>query len=197
MNRSPIIVRTAFVLMLVLALAAPAALTGCNDATQGGGGGEATRSAELTPGEFPDKTPPDPQVPPPPQLRDPKTAVYSYLLWISYAYRILNSDVATMAFSEYEEVRVNSYVEFNRQEGRAIDQRLIDFKIKDVESKGDTATVTAREQWRYRYIDITTGDYQGPALDVTYDTKYTVVDKKEKGWLVDEVTANAVGEAPK
>ncbi len=143
------------------------------------------------------KKPPLPQPPPPPMLtRDPRTSVYSYLLWISYAYRILNSDVATMAFSPYEEVRVNSYVQLNRQEGRAIDQQLmkLDFPREPVIQEA-TATVPAVETWKYRYISTKTGEYNSPWHDATYDTTYTLVrDEGRSAWLVDRVDAEPRGE---
>lgn len=182
--------------LLVCALLLVAVLAGCGKPGDSGGAGNAERSRELTAGEFPEKTPEGASTPPPPMLRDPKASVYSYLLWISYAYRVLDSNVATMAFSEYEEVRVNSYVELNRQQGRAIDQRLVKFEVDDVRTKGETATVSARESWRYRYIDIKSGDYASPAYDVTYDTTYTVVQKGDR-WLVDKVDVRPVGEQPK
>ncbi len=183
-------------LMLLVVLGA-SLVTGCEARQADSGTDSATRSEELTPGEFPDKQPPPPVEPPPPMLRNPDTAVYSYLLWISYAYRILNSDVATHAFDEWEEVRVNSYVEFNRQEGRAIDQRLLKFQPKTVETKGATATVAAREEWVYRYISTADGSYSSPRYTATYDTTYTVVNKQNKGWLVHEVQATPVGGEPK
>ena len=130
--------------------------------------------------------------PPPPMLRDPKTSIYSYLVWISYAYRVLDSDVASMTFSPYEEVRVNSYVEYNRQEGRAIEPTLTSIAFKSERTKGSTATVAAYEEWLYRYISIQTGKYSTPPLKASYNTTYTVVyypDKKQ--WLVDSVEASA------
>lgn len=134
-------------------------------------------------------------------LKDPKKSVYSYLLWISYAYRILDSNVATHTFSEWEEVRVNSYVEFNRQQGRAIDQRLVDFRVESVDpvdwTDETTVTVTARETWRYRYIDTKSVKYNTPAYSETYDTVYTVVNVPEKGWLVDKVKASSLSGQPK
>lgn len=184
-------------LTLVVVLLVPL-LAGCEGGSpKSGPEGTAVRSEELTPGEFPDKIPPDPVQPPPPMLRDPQTAVYSYLLWISFAYRTLNSDVATHAFSEYEEVRVSSYVELNRQEGRAIDQRLVKFEPEVVRTEGETATVTAREEWVYRYISIADETYSAPAYSASYDTTYTVVNKEGKGWLVDKVEATPLGEQPK
>lgn len=129
-------------------------------------------------------------------LRDPQSAVYSYLLWISYAYRILDSDVASATFSEWEEVRVNSYVEKNRQDAKAIDQRLVGFEPGKTVSKGSTATVPVREKWLYRYISAKTGQYSSPTYEVAYDTTYTVVQVKERGWVVDRVEATPVGEQP-
>lgn len=183
------------VVALVLSLLAPA-LVACGSRSPDGSGVDAARSEELTPGEFPERVPPDPVEPPPPMLRDPKKAVFSYLLWISYAYRVLDSDVATHAFSEWEEVRVNSYVELNRQNSRAIDQRLVEFESELVESKGDTATVSAREVWTYRYISTADGTYDSPAHSVTYETTYTVVNVDGKGWLVDKVEVNPLGGQP-
>lgn len=184
-------------LVLAVALLMPL-LAGC-DSGSGNPAPEGTtaRSEELTPGEFPDKIPPDPVQPPPPMLRDPQTAVYSYLLWISFAYRTLNSDIATHAFSEYEEVRVSSYVELNRQEGRAIDQRLVKFEPEVVRTEGETATVAAREEWIYRYISIADETYSAPAYSASYNTTYTVVNTEGKGWLVDKVEATPVGDQPK
>lgn len=183
----------AVALVLIVVLLLPL-LAGC----EGGRGSSApedtaVRSEELTPGEFPDKKPLDPVVPPPPMLRDPEAAVFSYLLWISFAYRTLNSEIATHAFSEWEEVRVNSYVELNRQEGRAIDQRLIKFEPEVVRTKGETATVAAREEWVYRYISTSDGSYSSPVHTAAYDTTYTVVNTEGKGWLVDKVEATPVG----
>lgn len=144
-----------------------------------------------------EKTPPAPVPPPPPRLdRDPRTSVYSYLLWISFAYRVQNSEVATHTFSPYEEVRINSYVQYNKQQARAIDQQLMKLNFKGKpEAKEDTSTVAAAEQWKYRYIDVKTGKYKGPWLDASYDTTYTVIfDKKRGVWLVDKVEAKADGE---
>lgn len=183
-----------FVLVAVLLMPL---LAGCEGGSgKPAPGDSAARSEELTPGEFPDKKPLDPVEPPPPMLRDPKTAVYSYLLWISYAYRTLNSEIATHAFSPWEEVRVSSYVELNRQEGRAIDQRLVDFKSEVVRTEGETATVSAREEWVYRYISTADGSYASPVHTAAYDTTYTVVNTEGKGWLVDKVDATPVGEQP-
>lgn len=168
---------------------------------------DATRSSEL-PQWVPPTTEtfdnsvkkPAPAVPPPPPMtrRGPEQAVYSYLLWISFAYRILNSAVASPTYSIWEEVRVDSYVEYNRQQGRAIDQRLLSFKLKEKPKiSGDaTATVVAEERWKYRYISLKTKQYSSPWYDVTYDTTYTVVRDKERGgaWVVDKVQAAARGE---
>jgi len=185
----------AFTAMLVAVLAFSAILGGCTKGSSATNG-DSQASRETTPGEFPDTKPPAPVTPPPPMTTDPEKSVYSYLLWISYAYRIAQSDVATHAFSEWEEVRVSSYIEKNRQDGKALDQRLIGFDVKNVESKGSTATVTTREQWAYRYIDGATETYSGKTHEAEYDVRYTVVKVPKKGWLVDSVKATPVGGQP-
>lgn len=163
------------------------------------GGSSESDEARRTTETFDDsvKEPRDPVQPPPPMLnRDPKVAVYSYLLWITYAYRILDSDVATMAFSPYEEVRINSYVQYNKQEGRAIDQHLLKIDFKEpVITKDTTATVAASEKWKYRYISTKTGKYNSPWYETSYETTYTLVrDTSKKKWLVNSVEAKAKGE---
>jgi len=176
--------------LIVSALLGGALISGCSGGPQTAGSDTGSRSVEMTAGQFPATTPLPGQQPPPPALKDPRTAAYSYLLWISYAYRVLNSDVASKTFDPYEEVRVNSYVMYNLQEGRAIDQRLLEAKLKDSESKGDTATVSFREEWVYRYISTKTGKYTTPAMNASYDTTYTVV-KIKNDWVVHSVEATS------
>lgn len=146
--------------------------------------------------EFPDSGPGAPKSPAPVVNADPESAVRSYLGWITLAYRILNSDVASPTFTPEEEVRVNSYVEFNRQQGRAIDQRLVEFRVVELESVGSTATLAAREVWHYRYISTQTGEYSGESHAVSYDTTYTVVSDAAGGWRVASVQASPEGAPP-
>lgn len=173
-------------------------VVGCSKTGAGatGGSGSVSASQETTAGQFPQTRPTPAQAPPPVMLTSPGSAVYSYDVWVSYAYRVLNSDVATQAFGPNEEVRVNSYVEFNRESGRALDQRLLQSRVKSIRSRGETATVAVVETWKYRYIDIKTGAYTSPVYDASYDATYTVV-KGKKGWLVDAVQAKPVGAVPK
>lgn len=180
--------RVLVVALLAAVLLGSLLVSGCSGATSGKASG--TASTDTSAGAFPATTPKPGEQPPPPMLRDPRTAVYSYQLWISYAYRVLNSDVASRTFSPYEEVRVNSYVEFNRQEGRAIDQKIVVAKVKSVESKGATATVAMHEEWVYRYISTKTGLYSSPANSAAYETTYTVI-KQRGDWVVDSVVATS------
>lgn len=133
-------------------------------------------------------------VPPPPMLTSPRTAVYSYLVWVSYAYRILNSEVATQTFTPDEEVRVNSYVELNKEAGKALEQTPTALNIKSVRTAGNTSTVVASEKWQYRYINTKTGAYSTPQYTISYDTTYTVVfDPKSRLWRVGSVDALPLG----
>jgi len=137
-------------------------------------------------------TPQPAELPPPPKLNEPRSAVYSYLVWISFAYRTLNSKVASQTLTPYEEVRVDSYVEYNREQGRAIDQQILGYDVVNVSTTSQTATVVAREDWKYRYINISTGKYTGDWNDISYDTTYTLT-KDKKGWLVNSVEATPKG----
>ena len=175
--------------VLMTVLVAGLLLAGCNGSSQNTGAAVNSSESTVT-ALFPATTPEPGQQPPPPMLRDPRTAVHSYLVWITYAYRVLNSDVASKTFDPYEEVRVNSYVMYNYQEGRAIDQRLLVSNLKDWESKGSTATVSMHEEWAYRYISTKTGKYTSPVNTASYETTYTVVKLKDN-WVVHSVEATS------
>lgn len=135
-------------------------------------------------------------VPRRPDLRTPESAVRSYLDWISYAYRVGESDLASSAADPYEMVRVDSYVQLNLESGRAIHQVLRDLEVKSVRAREHTATVAVTESWRYRYIDIKAGAYSSPVYSVTYDSTYTVVETAG-AWLVSRVQATPQGGKPK
>jgi hypothetical protein len=124
-------------------------------------------------------------------LATPEQAVVAYLKTISYAYRLANSSIALPTMTDNESVRVDSYVELNREASRTIEQELLSFRVKSVKIAAKTATVTAAESWRYRYIDIKTRRYRGPEHVAKYDTVYKLA-RSKKGWLVDSVDATAL-----
>lgn len=187
MRHSPSAIRTITTVLLALSLFG--SLFGCQRAEQAEKMPEPPASWETTIGTLAEAEPAPSQEPPPPMLREPQTAVYSYMLWISYAYRTLNSQITTQAYDPFQEVRVSAYVDYNRQEKQALDQRILVAEVKSAESVGNTATVTMHEEWAYRYIDITTGKYKTPVTHVTYETTYTVV-KQADDWLVNSVEAS-------
>ncbi len=186
-RKSPGTIRAITAVLLVAALSG--SLFGCQRADQVNNAPEPPASWETTIGTLAEADPVPSQEPPPPMLRDPQTAVYSYMLWISYAYRTLNSQITTQAYDPFQEVRVSAYVDYNRQEKQALDQRILVAKVKSTESVGNTATVAMHEEWAYRYIDITTGKYKTPVTRVTYESTYTVV-KQADNWLVNSVEAS-------
>ena len=102
---------TAAILVAVLVVAV--SLTACTGATD----------SEVPQGPA-GATQPDPA-----DLTTPEAAVVSYLDWVSYAYLLSDSSVATQTMTPWEEVRVDSYIELNRQQGRGIEQSLTQFEI--------------------------------------------------------------------
>lgn len=129
-----------------------------------------------------------------PDQTNPLAATQSYLAWTTYAYRVGDSDVATMTFSASEEVRVNSYVQLNKTKSQLIDQKLLAFTPGRVSVEGAKAVVPAKEEWEYRYLSLDGSKPLTPAYKVSYDTTYTLVLTGPKRWLVDSVDAKAMGE---
>lgn len=125
-----------------------------------------------------------------PRLSTPLEAIRSYTDWISYAYRVMDSNVATHAFSEYEEVNVNSYVQYNMMESRGLEQSLQRSDYDVVKSTDSSATVVGTEYWLYRYFALDQSKYLTGPLEASYDITYTVVRKPDGRWLVDKVEAS-------
>lgn len=125
-------------------------------------------------------------------LATPESAVRSYLDWVSFSYRMANSEVATATMTPDESVRVDSYIELNRQKGQGIEQTLESFEVRSATRNGETAVVTAQETWRYRYFSLGTLAYVSETLAASYDTTYTVI-RQDGGWVVDRVEAAAEG----
>ncbi len=128
-------------------------------------------------------------------LSTPASAVRSYLDWISYAYRIGVSDVASHTMTPEESVRVDSYVQYNLQErSRRIDQRLIRFDARPASVEGTRAVLGAREEWEYRYLSADGQTVLTDNYGASYDTTYTVVRTPDGVWVVDSVEAAPRGE---
>ena len=166
-------------LSLRLAMVALPVLLGL--AAFGCGGGQ---PAELV-GEAVQPTPWD--------LSTPELAVRSYLDWVSFSYRMANSEIPTATMTPEEGVRVDSYIQLNRMEGNGIEQFLETFEVVSVSEEASSAVLTARESWRYRYFSLETLEYVSEEFRASYDTTYTLVPGAD-GWVVDAVEAAAEGE---
>jgi hypothetical protein len=166
-------IRVGLALSLILAMA----MTGCSHA---GKPAESAVSRPAAPAGL--------------ELSSPEAAVRSYLAWTAYAYRIGNSDVATQTMGPREEVRVNSYVEMNRERSRVIDQRLVAIGFGQPSGEGTTVVLPAHETWEYRYLSITDEKPLSAMYTATYDTTYTVVSTTPEKWVVDHVDAKPLGE---
>jgi hypothetical protein len=127
-------------------------------------------------------------------LSTPTSAVRSYLAWTSYAFRTATSAVATPTMGPEEGVRVDSYVQYNLEKARLLDQTLTHITFGKPVISSARALVPTHEEWRYRYLSIAAGNrVVGGPYSVSYDATYTVT-KTPGGWLVDSVKAKALGE---
>jgi hypothetical protein len=174
-----------------LLLVATLALAGCSSASPTGSTTQVSSASVVSSAPVGARVSPS-VVPPPPMLARPETAVYSYMLWISYEYRTLKSGAASGTFDPGEGVRIDSYVLKNRQDERAIEQSPTSLVVKSVKATESSATVVALESWAYRYIDIKTGNYSTPVYQVSYDSTYTLV-RRGPDWVVSSVQAKAKG----
>lgn len=127
-------------------------------------------------------------------LNTPEEAVRSYLDWVSYAYRIGDSNVATPTMSPYQVVRVDAYNQNNLQKERLLDQQLESLEFGQADIQEATAVLPAKEKWSYRYVSIKEADatLEGP-YTAEYETTYHLT-KTDVGWVVDNIDVKAIGE---
>ena len=133
----------------------------------------------------------DPVEPAPWDLATPESSVRSYLDWVSFSYRMANSEIPTATMTPGELVRVDSYIQLNRIDGKGLEQSLDSIEFTSTSEEATTAVLTARESWTYRYFSLETLAYLTELTQESYETTYTLV-KGAPGWLVDTVEARAV-----
>jgi len=126
-------------------------------------------------------------------LSTPRAAVDSYLAWVSFSYRMANSDIPTATATPDEGVRINSYIELNREKGRGIEQQLTSFDVRSRSTEATHAVLAASEKWDYRYFSLSTLRYTDEPLKASYETTYTLLQQDDGRWLVDGVQADPVG----
>jgi hypothetical protein len=135
------------------------------------------------------ETAPRPTPPAAPDLATPDAAVRSYLDWTTFAYRMANSELATLTCTPDWGVHIDSYIQLNRQEKqRGIDQLLTGFEKRAESTEGTRAVLAAHEEWDYRYFALAGERYVSPVYKASYDTTYTLVSDGVR-WLVDDVAA--------
>jgi hypothetical protein len=104
----------------------------------------------------------------------PRAAVRSYLDWVTYAYRIGRSDVATPTVSAEEAVRVDAYLQKNALERKRLDQTLVSLELGAPSAEGSHTLVPTKEEWRYRYLELAAEKALTPYYTVSYDATYDV-----------------------
>lgn len=129
--------------------------------------------------------------PEPWDLSSPDNAVWSYLLWRSHSYRTVNSDVSTPTMNAREQIRVDSYIEFNRQQGKYLNAIPLSVDFLQIRTTEATSVVTTYEKWHYSYYDINDKTLLEGPIFASYDATYTLtLDGKE--WKVESVETREV-----
>jgi len=132
--------------------------------------------------------------PAPWNLKTPEAAVRSYLDWITYAYRIGQSGVATATMSAAEEVRIDSYNQYNLEKSRLLDQTLKAITFGKASTGATSTLLPAKESWTYSYLSVAQGNAViGGPYSADYDSTYTLVKNSKGEWVVDSVAAKARG----
>ena len=128
--------------------------------------------------------------PKPWDLSTPESAVRSYLDWTNYSYRTATSDASSATMSPKEAVRVDSYVQYNTESKKLLDQELKSISFGKPSVGATSTTITTTEQWTYTYRSVEQGNkIVGGPFDVSYDARYTVIKQKNGQWVVDAVAA--------
>lgn len=136
----------------------------------------------------------DQRKPLPWDLGTPESAVKSYLEWVSYAFRIGDSQVATPTMSAYEEVRVDSYCQYNIQNKRLLDQTLDSLTFGKPSTTATCTVVPATESWTYSYLSVEQGNAViGGPYTLKYNSTYRVIKNDAGNWVVDSVEAKPEG----
>jgi hypothetical protein len=134
--------------------------------------------------------------PAPPDLSSPAAAVRSYVAWVAFGYRAGNAELASATMTPDEFVRVDAYVELNRQKGRRLDERVVSMTARGASVETSRATLAFGEEWRYSYLSLTGDSTVAGPYSVSYDTTYTLVQPSPGRWLVDAVQAQPLGPVP-
>jgi len=127
-------------------------------------------------------------------LKTPEAAVRSYLDWTTYAYRTGQSALAAPTMSSYEEVHVDSYIQYNIEKSRLVDQKLTSITFGKSSVEGTRTLVPTVEDWTYSYLSTALGNkvLDGP-FTAAYDVTYTVIVSQNGDWVVDSVNAKPKG----
>jgi len=135
----------------------------------------------------------DPVEPAPWDLTAPEAAVRSYLEWVSFSYRMANSEIPTATMTPAELVRIDAYIQLNRTEGKGLEQTLESIETAVASEDATRAVVTAHETWAYRYFSLETLKYLTDTVRESYEATYSLV-RQPAGWLVDSVEASVSAE---
>ncbi|MBI5141087.1 MAG: hypothetical protein HZA20_02695 [Nitrospirae bacterium] len=92
-----------------------------------------------------------------------------------------------------EITRMGSYIIFIQKDRRLLIGELVDMKFTFTEVASDrkTASVGAKEQWKFHFVDERTRKQISPLREVAYESRYDLV-RTSGRWLVDRRSAKEI-----
>lgn len=106
---------------------------------------------------------------------------YNRLIPIVFESKDLKNLSNIVSPTEYH--RIESYIEYQEQQGKPIRAKLERLEFVESKSKKDKGYVKTREWWLYRYED--GQDWDQSPLKIYYEVRYDLV--RNKKWLVDKL----------
>jgi hypothetical protein len=115
-----------------------------------------------------------------------KKLVGKYNVALITAYKDMNPLPLRRVTSNSEFEKVNLIIDSFMEVNQIMEAELMSLGFKDIKIEQDSATVKTSEQWKYRWVDMKTGEVKVPLQEIHYEMLYHLT-KEEDKWLVDRV----------
>ncbi|HHL40000.1 MAG TPA: hypothetical protein ENJ37_05795 [Deltaproteobacteria bacterium] len=115
-----------------------------------------------------------------------KSAVLRYTQGIIKAYRDLDPEILASVTSQRQLTKVDIVVQSFLQADRVMDSELLSLDFKEIEGDGSSRRVRTVEKWRYKWVNVKSGDLVEGPREVRYEISYTLA-REGESWIVEDV----------